>query len=377
MPVKKILLIHNLLWSSYKGAVFSKLVKLDANYQFDIIQIAETDNDRTLLSDINLNFHKYNYTLIFNGSISSVSIILRIYKLSILIINSKHNLILLPGYHLIEYWFMWFFCVILKKNFGVFCDSTRYDRKQNKIKGIFKKIFFSKCYGFFCYGIRSREYLKLYGANADFIFERCQSSALPDDYNILDIISYRERNFSSIYKYLFVGSLNDRKGIHNLLVSFNKLLELYPDSILNIVGDGELKNYINSYISQNELFDSIHLLGSLDIYQLSVVYCDSDALVLPSHSECWGLVVNEALSYGCNVVVSDICGCIPELVIPGVTGYVFNNTSYEDLIDKLIKVRNLKNKCNNIKNLYNVINEFTPDNAALQILNGCSILIDK
>ena len=47
------------------------------------------------------------------------------------------------------------------------------------------------------------------------------------------------------------------------------------------------------------------------------------ALVLPSHSEPWGLVVNESLSYGCPVVVSDICGCVPDLVLDGVTGYSF------------------------------------------------------
>ena len=57
--------------------------------------------------------------------------------------------------------------------------------------------------------------------------------------------------------------------------------------------------------------------------EIGELFMPSAALVLPSHSEPWGLVVNESLSYGCPVVVSNVCGCVPDLVIDGVTGYSF------------------------------------------------------
>jgi glycosyltransferase involved in cell wall biosynthesis len=48
----------------------------------------------------------------------------------------------------------------------------------------------------------------------------------------------------------------------------------------------------------------------------------ASCLVLPSLSEPWGLVVNEALAAGLPVLVSHRCGCVPELVRPGWNGYL-------------------------------------------------------
>ena len=48
----------------------------------------------------------------------------------------------------------------------------------------------------------------------------------------------------------------------------------------------------------------------------------ASCLVLPSISETWGLVVNEAMAAGLPVLVSQRCGCVPELVQDGVNGYV-------------------------------------------------------
>jgi glycosyltransferase involved in cell wall biosynthesis len=57
----------------------------------------------------------------------------------------------------------------------------------------------------------------------------------------------------------------------------------------------------------------------------------ASCLVLPSISETWGLVVNEAMAAGLPVLVSQRCGCVPELVQPGVNGYVFDPLDTEGL----------------------------------------------
>jgi glycosyltransferase involved in cell wall biosynthesis len=49
----------------------------------------------------------------------------------------------------------------------------------------------------------------------------------------------------------------------------------------------------------------------------------ADVLALPSASETWGLVVNEALCLGRPVLVSDRVGCAEDLVEPGADGWVF------------------------------------------------------
>ena len=68
---------------------------------------------------------------------------------------------------------------------------------------------------------------------------------------------------------------------------------------------------------------------------MPIVYRLGDVFVLPSKSETWGLAVNEAMACGRPAIVSDACGCAPELIIQGETGYVFNHTSKNDLLELL------------------------------------------
>jgi glycosyltransferase involved in cell wall biosynthesis len=65
--------------------------------------------------------------------------------------------------------------------------------------------------------------------------------------------------------------------------------------------------------------------------QLSPYYHAADLLALPSRSETWGLVVNEALHHGVPCVVSEGVGCAPDLIEPGITGEIAATGSAESL----------------------------------------------
>ena len=65
--------------------------------------------------------------------------------------------------------------------------------------------------------------------------------------------------------------------------------------------------------------------------------------MLPSTFEPWGLVVNEALAAGLPVLVSEACGCVPELVDTK-NGYVFNPNKQDELVTGLNKLRNSANE---------------------------------
>jgi glycosyltransferase involved in cell wall biosynthesis len=98
----------------------------------------------------------------------------------------------------------------------------------------------------------------------------------------------------------------------------------------------------------------------------------SAAMILPSYREPWGLVVNEALSFGCPVVVSDICGCVPELVNEDVTGYSFRAGDVGALAQAMSKALLLsKDRAAVALRCLDVIAKFTPEHAAAKILRGC------
>jgi glycosyltransferase involved in cell wall biosynthesis len=70
---------------------------------------------------------------------------------------------------------------------------------------------------------------------------------------------------------------------------------------------------------QDVVFAGFHQMDTLSAY-----YGLASAFILPSLSEPWGLVVNEAMAAGLPVLVSHRCGCVPELVRSGLNGYVFD-----------------------------------------------------
>ena len=55
---------------------------------------------------------------------------------------------------------------------------------------------------------------------------------------------------------------------------------------------------------------------------LAGLYALAEALVLPTHSDTWGLVVNEAMACGLPIIVSSVAGCSADLVEDGWNGYV-------------------------------------------------------
>ena len=65
------------------------------------------------------------------------------------------------------------------------------------------------------------------------------------------------------------------------------------------------------------------MLGFRNQNEMPQIYSLADVVVLPSESETWGMIVNEAMSCGIPAVVSDKVGCAPDLIEPGVTGYQF------------------------------------------------------
>jgi len=108
------------------------------------------------------------------------------------------------------------------------------------------------------------------------------------------------------HHFLYVGQLITRKNIATLLRAFASMRA--PADTLNIVGTGPLDDYLQRLTHQLGLEQNVTFAGHQDTDLLIQSYAAADTLVLPSTEEVWGLVVNEALSAGLSVVVSDKCG---------------------------------------------------------------------
>ena len=75
--------------------------------------------------------------------------------------------------------------------------------------------------------------------------------------------------------------------------------------------------------------------------ELPIYYGLANAFIHASTSEQWGLVVNEAMASGLPVIVSNRCGCAPELVEEGINGFTFDPDDQEQLANRLLEVASL------------------------------------
>ena len=78
------------------------------------------------------------------------------------------------------------------------------------------------------------------------------------------------------------------------------------DWLCVIVGSGELESAYRRQMAQLSLAN-IRLPGHQDSEALKRMYMASDLFVLPTESDVWGLVVNEALASGLPVITTDKC----------------------------------------------------------------------
>jgi glycosyltransferase involved in cell wall biosynthesis len=123
---------------------------------------------------------------------------------------------------------------------------------------------------------------------------------------------------------LFVGKLQSKKQPLFLAEALKQLAR--NDVALVVVGDGELRESLLKALKAIEGL-RFHFAGFQNQTEVPRYYAVADCLVLPStYGETWGLVVNEAMNFGCVPLVSDLVGCADDLVSQG-SGFVFPRTS--------------------------------------------------
>jgi 1,2-diacylglycerol 3-alpha-glucosyltransferase len=99
---------------------------------------------------------------------------------------------------------------------------------------------------------------------------------------------------------------------------------------LVVLGDGPERAQIEQRRSALGLEPYVWLPGFRQYPDLPAFYGLASAFILPSTTEQWGLVVNEAMASGLPVLVSHACGSA-ELVREGVSGFLFDPYSVADM----------------------------------------------
>jgi glycosyltransferase involved in cell wall biosynthesis len=124
--------------------------------------------------------------------------------------------------------------------------------------------------------------------------------------------------------FLYVGRLAREKNVYTLLASWNDYRKAGGTWPLVLVGDGPEAARLKAAALECAHPDDVYFPGLKSSRDLLPYYAFAGCFVLPSTREPWGLVVNEAMASSLPVLVSDRCGCAPDLVQSGVNGYLFD-----------------------------------------------------
>ena len=124
------------------------------------------------------------------------------------------------------------------------------------------------------------------------------------------------------FRFVSVGNLTRRKGMHELIEAFAREFAQMPHIKLYIVGDGEELSTLQQQIDAAQLQQQINLKGRMNRDALAQLLAVCDAFVLPSHAETFGIVYIEALATGMPAI-GTICGGPEDIITPD-CGYLIN-----------------------------------------------------
>jgi len=139
--------------------------------------------------------------------------------------------------------------------------------------------------------------------------------------------------------FLYFGRLSHEKGLKTLIETF----KILPHIKLKIVGTGPLENELIEFTNSNKLFN-IEFLGYKTGEELKSIVAKSYFVLVPSEwYENNPMTIIESYSLGVPVIGARIGG-IPEIIVDGVTGYLFESENVEDLKAKVSYAFQLSDK---------------------------------
>jgi glycosyltransferase involved in cell wall biosynthesis len=104
---------------------------------------------------------------------------------------------------------------------------------------------------------------------------------------------------------LFIGTIQPRKNIPNLLESFAEAAKKIPHNLVIAGAPGDDSELVDKLILRHSLESRVIKLGYISDKQRSALYQHAEVFVYPSKYEGFGLVILEAMSYGLPVITSD------------------------------------------------------------------------
>lgn len=200
-------------------------------------------------------------------------------------------------------------------------DGTLNSEKNiGKVQRMSRSYIIKRAAAFVASSTASKETQIAYGADE----KKCFISYLTVDIN--KYLAKKERYNTK--QLIYVGSLIQRKGLDLLLPA---LAETSEDIRLVIVGEGQEQQALKEQITELDIVDRVTFMGYVEGEKLRELYKNSDAFILPTREDCFGLVILEAMCTSLPIISSKYADGARDLVEEGVNGYIVDPEDTEGL----------------------------------------------
>jgi glycosyltransferase involved in cell wall biosynthesis len=245
--------------------------------------------------------------------------------------QAEPDVIVCGGYNYVSSWHSMLWARRNSVPFVLWVESTPRDlRSGHALIEFLKTRFLRGCDAFVVPGKSSIDYLRSYGVPEEMIFtapNAVDTRFFAQRAEVIrkDAITHRQALGLPAHFFLFAGRLVPEKGTFDLLRAYDALApEVRKEMGLVFVGDGAARSALQQRAAAIGP-GVIHFAGFAQREQLATYYALADVLVFPTHTDTWGLVVNEAMACGLPVISSSAAGCVADLVESGWNGRVVSS----------------------------------------------------
>ena len=330
----------------YKVNLYNELAK---KLNILVVFIASNTAEKRADDFVTFDSATFKYEVLFDGNFQDRDIISNIKKLKTILKNNQYKRLLVSGWDLKEFWYLVMLCPKSKNCLAL--ESTILESTPKGFKGWVKKVFLFRISTVFASGNLHVKLLKALSFKGDI--------KITKGVGIINKPAFEKKQRVYRKRFLFVGRLTRVKNLETLIKVFNEL----PNYHLTLIGDGEEKEYLQSIANQN-----ISFKPPIENSKLQIEFLNHDIFILPSISEPWGLVVEEALYFGMPVMVSENCGA-SELVKNGENGFIFNPLDVEGIKNLILSIDDFV-----FKRLIQGVSEFSTDEKDLKQVYSYAIV---
>jgi len=252
--------------------------------------------------------------------------------------------VLCGGYNYLASWEAAYWARAHRIPLLLWSESTALDRRRGHLLVEFTKArFLGLCRAFVVPGKSSLRYLKDLGIARERVFTAPNAvdtdlfSSLAEEARRCDT-QVRVRHSLPLRYFLYVGRLVRIKGVFELMEAYAQLRAKVRSEVgLVFVGDGVDRAELMEYASRVAP-GTIQFPGFVHRERLPEFYALADAFIFPTLSDPWGLVVNEAMSCGLPVILTNVAGCMPDLVQDRWNGYVVKPADPSQLAAAMLRL---------------------------------------